>query len=258
VKMAYPARPKRTILNDMTLHIPAGKIVALCGSSGGGKSSILSLMQNMYQQESGKVLIDNHEIHELSPSWLAHHVSIVSQEPTLFARSIKRNIIYGLEGSDSEPTDEEIEDVAKLANAHDFISRMPQKYETEVGDRGVQLSGGQKQRIAIARALIRKPKILLLDEATSALDAESEHMVQQSIDQMLQANRGLDGLGTTVVIVAHRLSTIRNADIIYVVKDGQLVEQGSHTDLMAQSGGAYNALVRRQLEVQDKQNESSK
>mmetsp|Transcript_2359 Transcript_2359/g.6212 ORF Transcript_2359/g.6212 Transcript_2359/m.6212 type:complete len:921 (-) Transcript_2359:77-2839(-) len=250
VKMSYPARPKRTILNGMSLQIPAGKIVALCGSSGGGKSSILSLIQNIYQQYAGKIMIDDTEIHELSPSWLARHVSIVSQEPTLFARSIKRNIMYGLEGSDAEPTDDEIENVAKLANAHDFISKMPQKYETEVGDRGVQLSGGQKQRIAIARALIRKPKILLLDEATSALDAESEHMVQQSIDHMLQTNRGADGTGTTVVIVAHRLSTIRNADIIYVIKEGRLVEQGNHAALMAKSGGAYNALVRRQMEVQ--------
>jgi ABC-type multidrug transport system fused ATPase/permease subunit len=199
------------------------------------------------------VRIDGNEVHELSPQWLSRHVSIVSQEPTLFGRSIKRNIMYGLEGTDQEPTQEEIERVAKLANADGFIENMPQKYDTEVGERGVQLSGGQKQRIAIARALVRKPKILLLDEATSALDAESEHMVQEAIDHMLASGRGDDGNPSmTVVVVAHRLSTIRNADIIFVVHEGKVIEQGNHKELIQNTNGAYSALIRRQMDVQKK------
>ena len=146
VEMYYPARPKRRVLNGLSLKVDPGSIVALVGPSGGGKSSVMSLIQHLYEQSSGKVLFDGIEVHELSPEWLYRNVSIVSQEPTLFARSIKKNIMYGLEGTDAEPTDEEIVEAAKLANADSFIQRMPEKYDTEVGDRGVQLSGGQKQR----------------------------------------------------------------------------------------------------------------
>jgi ABC-type multidrug transport system fused ATPase/permease subunit len=214
---------------------------------------VISLVQHLYDASSGKVMIDGVDVHELSPRWLSQHISIVSQEPILFGRSIKRNIMFGLEGTDLEPSDEEIERVAKLANAHDFIEKMPRKYETEVGERGVQLSGGQKQRIAIARALVRKPKILLLDEATSALDAESEAMVQEAIDHMLATGRegGADS-GMTVMIVAHRLSTVRNADIIFVVRDGKVVEEGHHEELIHRSDSAYSQLVRRQMDVQKK------
>ncbi len=253
VDMYYPARPQRRELDGLSLVVPPGKIAALVGQSGGGKSSVISLVQHLYEPSNGKVTIDGIEVHELSPRWLSQHISIVSQEPTLFGRSIKRNIMYGLEGTDQEPTDEEIERVAKLANAHSFIEKMPRKYETEVGERGVQLSGGQKQRIAIARALVRKPKILLLDEATSALDAESEAMVQEAIDHMLAAGRE-DGnsTGMTVLIVAHRLSTIRNADIIFVMQDGKVVEQGNHAELIQNPSGAYTSLIRRQMDVQQK------
>ncbi|VEU38856.1 unnamed protein product [Pseudo-nitzschia multistriata] len=252
VEMHYPARPNRRVLRGMSLTVPPGSIVALVGPSGGGKSSIISLVQNLYSQSSGKVMLDNIDVHEYSPRWLSHHISIVQQEPTLFARSIRRNIMYGLEGTDREPTQEEIERVAMLSNCDDFIRKMPMQYETEVGERGVQLSGGQKQRIAIARALVRKPKILLLDEATSALDAESEHMVQSAIDHMIDTARSTDGAGMSVMIVAHRLSTIRNADIIFVVQDGQVVEQGNHTELIQREDGAYASLVRRQMNVQNK------
>lgn len=194
VNMFYPARPKRQVLNGMSLKIEPGSIVALVGQSGGGKSSVMSLIQHLYEPTSGKVMLDGIEVSELSPAWMARAIATVSQEPTLFGRSIKRNIMYGLEGTEEEPTDEEIIEAAKLANAHDFIERMPRKYDTDVGERGLQLSGGQKQRyvvtvltegtcqlwvfpshgspfsrIAIARALVRKPKCLLLDEATSAL-----------------------------------------------------------------------------------------
>mmetsp|Transcript_35132 Transcript_35132/g.38043 ORF Transcript_35132/g.38043 Transcript_35132/m.38043 type:complete len:947 (+) Transcript_35132:88-2928(+) len=252
VEMYYPARPNKRVLNDMSLSVPPGSIIALCGTSGGGKSSIISLVQHLYEQSSGKVMLDDVEVHEYSPRWLSQHISIVQQEPTLFARSIKRNIMYGLEGTDREPSQHEIERVARLSNCDDFISKMPMQYETEVGERGVQLSGGQKQRIAIARALVRKPKILLLDEATSALDAESEHMVQSAIDHMINTARSSDGAGMSVMIVAHRLSTIRNADTIFVVQNGKIVEKGNHSELILNNSGAYSALVRRQMNVQKK------
>mmetsp|Transcript_28043 Transcript_28043/g.46405 ORF Transcript_28043/g.46405 Transcript_28043/m.46405 type:complete len:924 (+) Transcript_28043:169-2940(+) len=252
VVMYYPARPKKRVLNELSLSVPPGKIVALVGQSGGGKSTVISLVQHMYEPSSGSVRLDGVGVHEFSPRWLSHHVSIVQQEPTLFARSIKRNIIYGLENTDREPSQEEIERVARLAGCADFIAKMPLKYETEVGERGVQLSGGQKQRIAIARALIRKPKILLLDEATSALDAESEHMVQEAIDHMIENARSADGAGLSVMIVAHRLSTIKNADIIFVIQDGKVVEQGSHSELIQKPEGSYSSLVRRQMDVQRK------
>jgi ATP-binding cassette, subfamily B (MDR/TAP), member 9 len=189
VTLYYPARPQRRVLNELSLKIEPGSIVALVGQSGGGKSSVMSLIQHLYEQSGGQVLIDGTEVHELCPSWLSRHVCIVSQEPTLFGRSIGKNIMYGLEGTTMEPSQEEIEEAARLANADAFIQKMPQKYvstemsrlrdnysdccmlsfvvhcecryDTEVGERGVQLSGGQKQRIAIARALVRRPRVLL-------------------------------------------------------------------------------------------------
>lgn len=208
VAAVYPSRPQRTVLNHLNLQIDAGSIVAIVGSSGSGKSTILGLIQHLYEQNSGTVLLDDYDVRELSPDFLAKTVSIVPQEPTLMARSIKRNIIYGLEGTVAEPSDVEIREAARLANAATFVESLPHGYETEVGERGVQLSGGQKQRIAIARALVRKPKVLLLDEATSALDAESEHVVQQAIDNMISGQRSLESgsmsRSMTVVIVAHR------------------------------------------------------
>lgn len=252
VEMYYPARPSRLVLKGITLNVPPATVVALVGSSGGGKSSIISLVQNLYEQSSGKVLLDNVEVHEYSPRYLSQHVSIVQQEPTLFARSIKQNIMYGLEGTALEPSQEEIERVAKLSNCHDFISKMPMKYETEIGERGVQLSGGQKQRIAIARALIRNPKVLLLDEFSSALDADSEHIVQSAINDMIDAARSSEGTGMSVMIVAHRLSTIRNADTIFVIKDGRIVERGNHDELIRNSAGVYYALIQRQMNIQKK------
>jgi ABC-type multidrug transport system fused ATPase/permease subunit len=239
----------------MNITIPAGSIVALVGASGSGKSSVVSLIQHLYDPFCGEVLIDGTPVHELNPDWLHQHVSVVSQEPTLFARSVRKNIMYGLEGTDEEPSDEEIKKAAQLANAASFIERLPSGYETDIGERGVQLSGGQKQRIAIARALVRQPKVLLLDEATSALDAESEHVVQEAIDDMIRGQRSLEedpGRSMTVVIVAHRLSTVRNADRIFVVDNGKVIEQGSHEDLMQIKSGAYRALVSRQLSPDDK------
>ena len=254
VSLCYPARPQRQVLNNMTLKVPSGAVVALVGPSGSGKSSVMSLVQHLYEPTEGRVMIDGICVHELSPHWLSRHVSVVSQEPTLFARSVKKNIMYGLEGTPEEPTFEEIQEAARLANAHDFIEKLPFGYDTECGERGATLSGGQKQRIAIARALVRKPKILLLDEATSALDAESEALVQEAIDVMLARGRDHDETNAkmTVLVVAHRLSTVRNSDVIFVVQDGQVVEQGSHEELIANADGAYSNLVLRQMNAHNK------
>lgn len=183
VELYYPARPLRRVLNGISLKVEAGSTVAFVGKSGSGKSSIMGLIQHLYEPTSGRILFDGQDVIELSPEFLSRNVTIVSQEPTLFARSIKKNIIYGLEGTRAEPSDEEIARAAQLANADSFIQKMPHKYDTEVGERGVQLSGGQKQRIAIARALVRRPRVLLLDEATSALDAESvsHHRIESKL-----------------------------------------------------------------------------
>jgi ATP-binding cassette subfamily B (MDR/TAP) protein 9 len=251
VELYYPARPQRCVLRGMSLTAKPGQVVALVGPSGSGKSSVMSLIQHLYEPSAGEVLVDGQKVHDLSPQWLSRNISVVSQEPTLFARSIRRNIMYGLEGTEFEPTDAEIREAARLANAASFIEKLPLGYEQEVGERGVQLSGGQKQRVAIARALVRKPRILLLDEATSALDAESEALVQEAIDHMLERGRETEG-GMTVLIVAHRLSTVRNADVIFVVKDGCVVEKGKHDDLILDPNGAYSSLIRRQMKAQQK------
>lgn len=251
VDLYYPARPNRKVLDKLSLTIQQGSVVALVGPSGSGKSSVMGLIQHLYEAARGSVLIDGNDVQELSPSWLSRHVAVVSQEPTLFAKSVARNIIYGMEGTPEEPSLEEIMHAAQLANAHEFIQKLPFGYDTDVGERGVQLSGGQKQRIAIARALVRHPKILLLDEATSALDAESEALVQEAIDE------GEEESKMTVLIVAHRLSTVRNADTIFVIEEGKVVEEGNHHELLCNPDGAYSNLVHRQMKAQVKL-ESSK
>jgi ATP-binding cassette subfamily B (MDR/TAP) protein 9 len=254
VNMSYPARPNRQILNGMSLVAPPGCVVALVGPSGGGKSSIISLIQHLYEPSHGRVMMDGHDVHQLNPKWLSRHVSVVSQEPTLFGKSIQQNIMYGLEGTEYEPSEADIRHAATLANAAEFIEALPHGYDTDVGERGVQLSGGQKQRIAIARALVRHPRVLLLDEATSALDAESEATVQEAIDTMLKRGGDpLTGLGAmTVIVVAHRLSTVRNADIIYVVEKGEVVESGNHDMLIENVDGPYSRLISRQIKSHEK------
>lgn len=203
------------------------------GESGSGKSTVISLLERFYNPDSGTISLDGVEIKSLKVDWLRDQIGLVGQEPVLFNDTIRANIAYGKHG---EVTEEELLKVAKAANAHEFISSLPQGYDTTVGERGVQLSGGQKQRVAIARAILKDPKILLLDEATSALDAESERIVQDALDNVM--------VGRTTVIVAHRLSTIKSADIIAVLKDGVIVEKGRHEKLMGVSGGAYASLVR--------------
>ncbi|KAE8791088.1 ABC transporter B family member 4-like [Hordeum vulgare] len=232
VSFNYPTRPDVVIFNNFTLHIPYGKTVALVGESGCGKSTVISLLERFYNPDSGIILLDGVEIKSLNTNWLRKQTGLVSQEPVLFNDTIRANIAYGKDGEVSE---EELIAAAKASNAHDFISSLPQGYETSVGERGIQLSGGQKQRVAISRAILKDPKILLLDEATSALDAESERIVQNALDHVM--------VGRTTVAVAHRLSTIKGADVIAVLKDGAIVEKGRHESLMNIKDGVYASLV---------------
>ncbi|XP_033097909.1 ATP-dependent translocase ABCB1-like [Anneissia japonica] len=234
VNFSYPTRPDVQVLNDISLEIVSGQTVALVGSSGCGKSTIVGLLQRFYDISGGQIFLDGVEIKDLNIKWLRQNVGVVSQEPVLFGCSIEENIRYGREGV----TQNEIIQAAKSANAHDFISKLPKGYNTLVGERGAQLSGGQKQRVAIARALVRNPKILLLDEATSALDSESEKLVQEALDKAQE--------GRTVLVVAHRLSTIKHSDVIFALRDGQVVEHGSHDELM-EKNGVYKQLVTLQM-----------
>lgn len=239
VEFTYPSRPDAKIYKNYSLQIAAGQTVALVGASGSGKSTAISLLERFYDPASGVVTLDGKDLRKLRVTWLRERISLVSQEPVLFAGTIAENIAMGKPGA----TVEEVKDAAKKANAYDFISNFPSGFDTDVGDRGAQVSGGQKQRIAIARAILRDPEVLLLDEATSALDNESERVVQESLDRLLALKK------RTTIIVAHRLSTIRNADLIAVTKDGEIVEQGTHDQLMALPNGVYKALVARQMGI---------
>ena len=222
-----------------------GEVVALVGPSGGGKSSCLRLINGLYTAASGNVLLDGLNVHDYDHGWYHRRVSIVGQEPVLFARSIRRNILYGLEqdgDGGEEPSMEDVVQAAKLANAHDFIMDFPKQYLTLCGEKGADLSGGQKQRIAIARALVRRPSVLLLDEATSALDTESEAVVQQALDEVMRVR------SMTTIVVAHRLSTVKNANRIVVIDKGAVQEVGTHQELLSRAGSVYRSLVKRQLE----------
>ncbi|PIA60707.1 hypothetical protein AQUCO_00300311v1 [Aquilegia coerulea] len=234
VCFSYPARPDEQIFNGFSLTIPSGTTAALVGQSGSGKSTVISLIERFYDPLSGEVLIDGINLKEFQLRWIREKIGLVSQEPVLFASSIKENIAYAKDGA----TTEEIRAAAELANAAKFIDKLPRGLDTLVGEHGTQLSGGQKQRIAIARAILKNPRILLLDEATSALDAESEHIVQEALDRIM-VNR-------TTVIVAHRLTTVRNADMIAVIHQGKIVEKGSHSVLLKVPDGAYTQLIRLQ------------
>lgn len=237
LQFAYPARPDAKIYKNYSLKIERGQTVALVGASGSGKSTAIALLERFYDPAAGVVTLDGADLKELNLQWLRQHVSLVSQEPVLFAGTIAENIELGKPGS----TREEIMEAAKKANAYDFIVNFPDGFDTDVGDRGAQVSGGQKQRIAIARAILSDPAVLLLDEATSALDNESERVVQASLDRLLALKQ------RTTIIVAHRLSTIRNANLIAVTHDGAIVEQGTHDQLMQLPNGIYKGLVARQM-----------
>jgi len=264
VNFSYPARPERRVLFGFNLDVRPGETVALVGPSGGGKSSVINLIERFYAPSDGAVTLDGVDLGDLCPRWLKRRVSLVAQEPTLFNRTLRRNIVFGLEKTrgdgraddeypyagyeserfsllddgEDEPSMDEVTRAAVAANAHAFISQLPNAYEETVGERGSTLSGGQKQRVAIARALVRKPKVLLLDEATSALDAESEAIVQDALGALMGSY--------TVVVIAHRLSTVQNATRICVIEKGVVREVGTHDELLRRKG-AYAGLVRHQL-----------
>lgn len=242
IRHIYPSRPEVTVMDGVSLVIPAGKTTALVGPSGSGKSTIVGLVERFYIPAGGAVYLDGHDIQTLNLRWLRQQVSLVSQEPTLFATTIYQNIRYGLIGSRFEHEPEEkirarIEDAARMANAHEFITNLPEGYDTHVGERGFLLSGGQKQRIAIARAVVGDPKILLLDEATSALDTKSEGVVQAALDKAAE--------GRTTIVIAHRLSTIKTAHNIVCLVNGKIAEQGVHDELVDKKG-TYAKLVEAQ------------
>ncbi|XP_049932394.1 ABC transporter B family member 4-like [Nymphaea colorata] len=241
IHFCYPARPEVAIFSGFSLHVPCGTTVAIVGESGSGKSTVVSLVERFYDPQAGEVLIDGVNLKKLQLGWIREKIGLVNQEPVLFTTSIKENIAYGKTGA----TLEEIKTAIELSNAAKFIDNMPQGLETMVGAHGTQLSGGQKQRIAIARAILRNPRILLLDEATSALDVESEHIVQDALTRIM--------VGRTTIVIAHRLSTIRNADSISVMHGGKIVEQGSHMELIRNPKGSYSQLICSQQTNQGEQ-----
>jgi ATP-binding cassette subfamily B (MDR/TAP) protein 8 len=237
VTFSYPSRKDQLVLNNFSLNIPEGQVIALCGHSGSGKSTIASLIEKFYDIDAGSIQIDGYDIQNLDDKWLRRNVGFINQEPVLFAASILENIRYG----NPSASFEEVIRAAKLSNAHDFIDSFPDKYNTLVGERGASLSGGQKQRIAIARALLKNPKILILDEATSALDAESERVVQDALENLMK--------NKTVLIIAHRLSTIEKADrIVLLGKGGVILEQGTHDELFKKRGAYYRLYTNANLE----------
>jgi len=232
----YPNRVDVEVLKDINLNIRKGQQVALVGASGAGKSTITQLLMRFYQNHTGELQIDGKDITQLPLTDLRKQIAIVPQDILLFGGSIKENIAYGK----PEASEEEIQKAAEQANAHEFISEFPEAYDTLVGDRGIQLSGGQRQRIAIARALLKNPKILILDEATSALDSESEQLVQEALDKLMA--------GRTSLVIAHRLATVRKADHIFVLEKGQIVESGTHEELSNLEQGTYKKLSELQFQ----------
>ncbi|TFY65766.1 hypothetical protein EVG20_g5320 [Dentipellis fragilis] len=231
VHFRYPTRPGVRVLRDMNLEVKPGTYIALVGASGCGKSTVIQLVERFYDPLHGTVTIDGQNIAEMNVQEYRKHIALVSQEPTLYAGTIKFNILLGATKPHHEVTQEDLEQACRNANILEFIQSLPKGFETEVGGKGSQLSGGQKQRIAIARALLRNPKVLLLDEATSALDSNSEKIVQNALDQAAK--------GRTTIAIAHRLSTIQNADMIYFIKDGRVSESGTHDELLALHGHYY-------------------
>lgn len=234
VRFHYPQRADMEVLKSITLSAKSNETIALVGASGAGKSTIASLLLRYYDISSGSIEFDGVAIQDIDIEYLRSNIAFVPQEVILFAGTIYENIAYG------KPTAslEEVKEAARKANALNFIETFPEQFETQVGDRGIQLSGGQKQRIAIARALLKNPKILILDEATSALDSESEKLVQEALETLME--------GRTSIVIAHRLSTIRKATKIYVIQAGEIVEAGNHTELTALQDGIYANLVELQ------------
>ncbi len=235
VKFSYPSRPDIEVLSDLSFKISAGQVIALVGMSGGGKSTIGSLIPRFYDPTAGQILFDSTPITDLKPSWLREQIGIVSQEPVLISSTIEDNIRYG----NPSATDAEVQEAARSANTLEFIQKFPEGFKTLVGERGIQLSGGQKQRVAIARALLKNPKLLILDEATSNLDTASEHLVQDALKVLMK--------GRTTIVIAHRLATVRDADAIFVINNGRIVQTGKHEQLAAEKDGLYYKLLQRQF-----------
>ena len=235
VDFAYPTRPEVNVLQSLDLTLAPDEIVALVGPSGAGKSTIASLLARFYDPQAGVVSFDGNDVRVLDPRWLRRQIGAVAQEPVLFSTTVAENIRYGR----PEASAAEVEAAARAANAHPFVAALPLGYETQVGERGVQLSGGQKQRIAIARAVLKDPRVLVLDEATSALDAESEALVQEALERLM--------VGRTTLIIAHRLSTVMGADRVVVLDGGRIVQSGPHAHLVAQEG-LYRRLVEKQFQ----------
>jgi len=240
LSFSYPTRPEMPIFTDLNLKIAAGQVLAVAGSSGCGKSTLAALLLRYYDPSRGTIFLDGMDIVELDPSWLRTHIGVVSQEPLLFSTTIAENIAYGAARAE-DVSFEDIQEAARMANAHNFISSFPDQYETLVGERGVMLSGGQKQRIAIARAILKNPKILILDEATSALDAESEYLVQEALLRVMH--------GRTVLSIAHRLSTLQAAQSVAVLDAGRVAEIAPFDDLMSIEDGTFRKLVQRQQQT---------
>ncbi len=236
VGFVYPSRPDASVLKDVSITIKAGEKIALVGQSGAGKSTLVQLLMKLYPITKGKIVIDGTNIANQDVTELRSNIAIVPQEVMLFGGTIFENIAYGKPGA----TESEVFEAARKANAFDFINSFPEKFQTIVGERGLKLSGGQRQRVAIARAILKDPAILILDEATSALDSESEKLVQDALDELMK-NR-------TTIIIAHRLATIRNVDTIYVLKDGEITESGSHDELILKEEGIYANLVKLQFD----------
>ncbi|KZP29744.1 P-loop containing nucleoside triphosphate hydrolase protein [Athelia psychrophila] len=243
VSFTYPSCPTVPIVKDLSISFAAGKTAALVGASGSGKSTIVALVERFYDPQAGRVTLDGRDIRDLNVKWLRTQIGLVSQEPVLFATTIRQNVAHGLIGTPHERAGPEaqfelIKEACVKANADGFIGNMPMGYDTMVGERGILMSGGQKQRIAIARAIVGDPRVLLLDEATSALDTQSEGIVQDALDKA--------AAGRTTITIAHRLSTIKDAECIYVMGEGCVIEQGTHAELLAGEGGAYSKLVEAQ------------
>jgi len=235
VSFSYPSRPDHEVLDGLNVDIAPGNTLAIVGVSGSGKSTVVNLLQRLYDPSTGSIFFNGKDLKGYDLTSLRRNIGVVTQDPVLFTGTISSNIMYGKE----HVSEEEVIRAAKLANAHNFIQTFQDGYDTQVGERGVQLSGGQKQRIAIARAIILKPSLLLLDEATSALDNESEKLVQEALENLLDCNNEM-----TTVVIAHRLQTIQNANKIVVLKDGRTYEEGSHKDLLLE-GGLYHSMIYR-------------